>query len=98
MSASSGSEFYDTEEEDDAQMGDMINEGLKHAYGDETWTQQSFTYAPKPKALIGRRGTMQFFEHFPTVLQLFEFFWPFNLMRKIVIETNRYATERIDAA
>jgi hypothetical protein len=97
MIASSKSEFYDTEEEDDAQMGDMINEGLKHAYGDETWTQQSFTYVSKPKAFIGRRDTMQSFEHFPTILQLFEFFWPFNIIRKIVIETNHYATKRIDA-
>jgi hypothetical protein len=42
-------------------------------------------------------GTAQFFEHIPTILQLFEFFWPFNLLRKIVNETNRYATEPIDA-
>jgi hypothetical protein len=40
---------------------------------------------------------MQFFEHVPTILHLFELFWPLNLMRKIVIETNYYATERIDA-
>jgi hypothetical protein len=33
----------------------------------------------------------------PTILQLFELFWPFNLLRKIVIETNRYATESLDA-
>jgi hypothetical protein len=41
---------------------------------------------------------MRFFEHVPTILQLFEFFWPFNLMPKIVIEANCYATERIDVA
>jgi RES domain-containing protein len=40
---------------------------------------------------------MQFFEYIPIILQLFELFWPFNLFRKIVIETNRYAMERLDA-
>jgi hypothetical protein len=78
-------------------MEDVGNHGLKHAYHDETWTQQNFMYVPKPKEFIGRRGTMQFFEHVPTILQLFELFWPFNLMQKIVMETNRYATKRIDA-
>jgi hypothetical protein len=41
---------------------------------------------------------MQFFEYVLTILQLFEFFWPFNLMQKIVMETNRSATKKIDAA
>jgi hypothetical protein len=33
----------------------------------------------------------------PTILQLFEVFWPLALMQNIVIETNRYAMERLDA-
>jgi hypothetical protein len=40
---------------------------------------------------------MQFFHHMPTILQLFELFWPLALMQNIVIETNRYVTERLDA-
>jgi hypothetical protein len=36
LSTSSRNEFYETEEDDDAHMGDMVNEGLKHAYRDET--------------------------------------------------------------
>ena len=70
---------------------------MKHVYRDETWSQSFFTYDPKPQEFIGRRDTMQFFYHIPTILQLFEFFWPFNLLRKIVIETNQYAIEPIDA-
>ena len=49
-------------------MGDVGNHGLKHAHRDETWIQQNVTYAPKPKEFIGRRGTMQFFEHVHTIL------------------------------
>jgi hypothetical protein len=33
-------------------------------------------------------GTTKFFAHIPSILTLFELFWPFYLMRKIVIETN----------
>jgi hypothetical protein len=40
---------------------------------------------------------MQFFHHMPTILQLFELFWPLVLMQNIVIETNSYAMERLDA-
>jgi hypothetical protein len=32
----------------------------------------------------------------PTILQLFELFWPFNLLHKIVLETNCYVTEPLD--
>jgi hypothetical protein len=42
-------------------------------------------------------GTTQFFAHMPSILTLFELFWPFNVMSKIVIETTRYATHVIDA-
>jgi hypothetical protein len=35
---------YDTKEEDDATRGDVVTDGLKHIYRNETWSQQSFTY------------------------------------------------------
>jgi hypothetical protein len=54
-------------------------------------------YDPKPKDFIGRRGTVQFFNQLPTMLQLFELFWPFTTLRRIVEETNCYATVVIDA-
>jgi hypothetical protein len=99
LSAGSVSDIseYETDEEGNGNIGDVGSESVKHAYRDETWTQNSFTYDPKPQQFIGRRYTAQFFEHIPTILQLFEFFWPFNLLRKIVNETSRYATEPIDA-
>jgi hypothetical protein len=58
---------------------------------------KTFTYDPKPREFLGRRGTEKFFAHMPIILQLFELFWPFNLLHKIVIETNQYATEPLDA-
>jgi hypothetical protein len=45
----------------------------------------------------GRQGTSRFFDHIPTILQLFDLFWPSTLLRKIVIESNRYATHPLDA-
>jgi hypothetical protein len=87
----------ESEDGDDANIMNVGNEALKHAYRDETWSQRSFTYDPKPREFLGRRGSQKFFAHMPTILTLFELFWPFNLLRKIVIETNRYATESLDA-
>jgi hypothetical protein len=88
---------YGSDEEDDATGRNVGSEAVKHAYRDETWSQKCFTYDPKPRAFVGRRGTQRFFERMPTILQLFELFWPFNLLCKIIIETNRYATEPLDA-
>jgi hypothetical protein len=86
----------ETKEENNGNIVNVGSKALKHAYRDETWSHKSFTYDPKPREFIGRRGTMQFFERLPTILQLFEFFWPFNLLQKIVTETNRYAIEPLD--
>jgi hypothetical protein len=41
---------------------------------------------------------MQFFYNLLTILQLIKFFWPFTLLRRIVMETNRYATKCLDAS
>jgi hypothetical protein len=99
LSAGSRSDLsdYDSEGADDTNTMNVGSEALKHAYRDETWSQRSFTYDPKPREFLGRRGTQKFFAHMPTLLQLFELFWPFNLLRKIFIETNRYATEPLNA-
>ena len=88
---------YEIEEEDTVNTWNVESEVLEHACRDETWSQKCFIYDPKPRKFIGRRGIMQFFERIPTILQLFELFWPFNLLCKIVTETNRYATEPSDA-
>jgi hypothetical protein len=87
---------YESEEEDDANTGNERSEASKHAYRDETWSQKCFTYDPKPQAFVRRRGTQQFFHYMPTILQLFELFWPFNLLWKIVIETNHYAMKLLE--
>jgi hypothetical protein len=87
---------YGSEGEDETYMEDVDSNGFRHKYRDETWSQKCFTYDPKPQEFLGRRETMQFFHHLPSILQLFELFWPYTLMQKIVMETNRYATERLD--
>lgn len=71
--------------------------GIKHVYWDDTWSTNFFTYGPKPKEFLGRMGTTKLFTHIPSIFTLFELFWPFYLMQKIVIETNRYATQILDA-
>jgi hypothetical protein len=88
---------YEMEEEDATNVGDSMTEGVKHAYRDETWSQSFFTYEPKPSDFVGRRSTTQFFHNLPTILQLFDLFWPSTVLRKIVIETNHYATMVADA-
>jgi hypothetical protein len=49
-------------------MEDSLIDGVKHVYRNETWSQNSFTYDPKPKDFIGRRGTTQFFHQLPIIL------------------------------
>jgi hypothetical protein len=88
---------YETEEEADANTEDGDMSVVKHVYRDETWSTKFFTYDPKPKEFIGRRDTIKFFAHMPSLLTLFELFWPFNLLHKIVLETNRYASYVLDA-
>jgi hypothetical protein len=88
---------YETDEDEDGDSGLGDVSGVQHAYGDETWSTNFFTYDPKPKEFLGRMDTTKFFAHIPSILTLFELFWPFTLMRKIVIETNCYATHVVDA-
>jgi hypothetical protein len=88
---------YETKKEEDANSGEGDLSGVKHVYRDETWSIKSFTYDPKPKDFKGRMGSTKFFVQIPSNLILFELFWPFNVIRKIVIETNHYATHVIDA-
>jgi hypothetical protein len=47
---------------------------------------------------IGRKDTSQFFDRILSMLQLLDLFWLFNLLQKIVMETNCYATYLLDAA
>ena len=83
---------YEIEDEEDVNMEDPLADGVRHDYRNETRSQQSFTYDPKPRDFIGRRGTTQLFHQLPTMLQLFELFWPFTALCKFFEETDCYAT------
>jgi hypothetical protein len=65
-----GSEIseYETNDEDNGNSRDGESDAGRHAFRDETWSQEFFTYDPKPMEFIGRRGTSQFFQFIPTVL------------------------------
>jgi hypothetical protein len=98
LNAGSEEEFSKYEsDEDDGNTGNPILNDVRHEYRDETWTQEFFTYDPKPREFIGSRGPSAFFSQIPTILYLFHLFWPHTLLRKIVTETNRYATHPMDA-
>jgi hypothetical protein len=84
-------------DEDDGNTGNPISNDVRHEYRDETWTQEFFMYDPKPREFIGSRDPSVFFSQIPTILHLFHLFWPFTLLRKIVMETNSYATHSLDA-
>ena len=88
---------YEMEKEDDEKIGNGDMSGMKHAYQDETWSTKFFTYDPKPKEFTGRMDITKFFVHIPSLLTLFELVWPFNLLRKIAMETNHYISHVLDA-
>ena len=46
---------------------------------------------------LEQRGNTKFFENFPTILTLWNLFWPHIVLQEIVMETNKYATEILDA-
>jgi hypothetical protein len=87
---------YETDEEI-ATEGDPVMTSVRHDFQDNTWSQDSFTYDPKPREFNGSQGPRSFFAGIPTILQLFELFWPRTLLHKIVQETNCYATRPLDA-
>jgi hypothetical protein len=83
-------------EEENANTGDPIMTRVKDEFHDSTWSQHFFTYDPKPREFSGSHGPRSFFAGIPSLLQLFDLFWPYSLLRKIVQETNRYATHPLD--
>lgn len=86
-------ELHYSDEENDDDIGDIEDhESIKYIYREESWNQHSYTYCPKPIDFIGAPSSNIFWQYFPTFMQLFEVFWPFNVLRDIVTKTNRYAT------
>ena len=71
--------------------------GIKFLYRDDTWTQNSCTYDPPMLEFVGRRRNTRFFENFPTILTMWNLFWPQTVLQDIVGETNRYAIAILDA-
>jgi hypothetical protein len=84
---------YDTDVEDDAEDANVDINGIIYLYCNETWSKNHFTYDPPHMPFFGRNRTSRNFHRAPTILALWELFWPFNLLRKIVEETNCYATK-----
>jgi hypothetical protein len=95
--SNSNASDYESQEQEDANTVVEDFNGMRHLYRDETWLQKHFTYSPKPMDFIGRRGTTQYFHHVPSPLHLFQLFWTDVMLNKIIDETNRYATQPLDA-
>jgi hypothetical protein len=92
------SDFTGSEsDEENANTWDPIMNGVRHEFQNNTWLQDFFTYDPKPREFSSFHGPHSFFAGIPTLLQLFDLFWPRTLLRKIVVETNCYATRLLDA-
>jgi hypothetical protein len=77
--------------EDDASTVDETS--LKYLFRDSTWKDDHVTHDPEPREFTRARGNNFFWNTIPTMLHLFKIFWLYNILRDIVIETNRYATE-----
>jgi hypothetical protein len=68
-------DFFDYgTDEDNGNAGVPVMSGLRHEYEDSIWSQEFFTYDPKPREFTGSLGLRTFFAGIPTILQLFELF------------------------
>jgi hypothetical protein len=63
-----------SEDEGDGDLGDVESNGVKHAYRDEPWSQDFFTYDPKPHEFLSRRGTSRFLTTYPVLCNYFNSF------------------------
>jgi len=78
---------YDGNESSDG--GDPNNsDGVKHRFRNSTWSQSNFTFSLPPKTFVGARGPIRGFRTMPTFMQLFSLFCIYNLLQKIVVESN----------
>jgi hypothetical protein len=79
-------------EDDDNTTEDALD--LKYRYREETWSKNNFTYNPPRMPFRGSRGLKrQYINGMPTFMHLFSLFWPYSMLKKIVRETNCYASE-----
>ena len=93
-STSEISEYEDVEgdEERDEGLGNEYGNGIRFLYRDEAWIQKFCTFDPPPIEFLGRKGNTNSYEYFPTLLALWNLFWPQTILQNILRETNRYAT------
>jgi hypothetical protein len=67
-------------------------------FGPNTWNKDTHTYANPPIPFSGPKpGYTHPYGRLPSLPRLFEKFWTPKLQRRIVRETNRYASEVVDA-
>ena len=65
---------------------------MKFAYCASTWPKEHDTFDPEPREFTGESsGTSHYYFDVPTFMHFFRKFWPWDLIRQIRDETNRYA-------
>jgi hypothetical protein len=66
-------------------------ESVRFAYRASTWSKEHSTLHPEPPQFTGEdSGTTNEYFDVPTFMHLFRKFWPWDLIRRIRDETNRY--------
>jgi hypothetical protein len=69
---------------------------VKACFADARWKKEQFHYKPHPQEFSGPSlGLKRNWDKIPTMLQLFGLFWTRDTLRKICVETNRYAREKL---
>jgi hypothetical protein len=81
---------YEEEDDEEGYVGDQND--IRNMYWDATWKKERFSFTPPPREITGCGGPREDYHRMPTFLMLFRLFWPDSVLRKIVTETNRYAT------
>ena len=83
-------------EEVNGTLGPIGIEDPRHIFRDETWSQACFTHDPKPLEFDECSSTTTSYEALSSMLHLWKLFWPYELMKKIVRESNQYAATPMD--
>jgi hypothetical protein len=79
-------------EGDDGKGSNEDQNDVRNMYHDSTWKKESFSFSPPPTNFTGCGGPREEYHRTPTFFMLFHLFWPDTILRRIVTETNRYAT------
>jgi hypothetical protein len=75
-----------------------ITDPLLSRFGPNTWKKDTYKYTNPPIPFIGPEPRCTHpYGRLPSLLGLFEKFWTPKLQRRIVRESNRYASEVVDA-